>query len=453
MPRSQLSPEEIYFELDRICASEGFLGAERLQILLKHIVSETVAGRKENLLGKNISHDIFGTDPKQNEDISTVRVEVGRLRRRLHRYYEKEGADGAVKIDVPKGAYAASFSILEASDPSNSTGDIIESSNANRRAKTNSLIPLALTFSLGAAAAVIAIELIGKNGSTSHPKLPVVLGVDPQEQAVRQVLLEQSPVTLQAATLANQAREMIFPIFDVPRQKLVYSVFRQVIALDPEYSGGYAGAAQTLATFAIISPPGKVKQDALAEADLLIQKALRIDPTDAWTQSANAWLQVATGDYDRAFELSSRATELDPNDGHVLDFHGAISLFSGRFEDAIVAANRDHLQGLSNQRFANRNIYGAANYHLGNFSDTLRAFDAAAQFGDPISAPSLAYQAAALQNLGRINEAKEKLNQMNEAWPNARLDVMFYGIYQNRELADQILLPLTNLGWKHGSSR
>ena len=62
---------------------------------------------------------------------------------------------------------------------------------------------------------------------------------------------------------------MIFPIFDRPRQLLVLSVFERVIDMDPAYFGGYAGAAQTLATLSVISPQRMLvtreAMDAIAE--------------------------------------------------------------------------------------------------------------------------------------------------------------------------------------------
>jgi tetratricopeptide (TPR) repeat protein len=145
--------------------------------------------------------------------------------------------------------------------------------------------------------------------------------------------------------------------------------------------------------------------------------------------------------------------ELDPNDGNALDFHGAISLFSGRFEEALKASDRKHIQGGSNQRFANRNIFAAASFHLGDMQKCVEAFREATQFGDPLSAPSLAYQAAALDTLGRRQAALEKLGELNRAWPETRLDEIFYGIYKNRADADVVLDHLRALGWVSPSKR
>ena len=40
---------------------------------------------------------------------SIVRVEAHRLRKRLREYYEADGADHAIRIDIPPGQYAPRF--------------------------------------------------------------------------------------------------------------------------------------------------------------------------------------------------------------------------------------------------------------------------------------------------------------------------------------------------------
>lgn len=104
------SPSEVEEQLARIAKSTSFSKSDRLLVLLSHIARETVAGHEERLLGKNIAVDVFDqNDASRVEDYSTVRVEVGRLRRRLHQYYEGPGASDPVRITVPKGGYTATF--------------------------------------------------------------------------------------------------------------------------------------------------------------------------------------------------------------------------------------------------------------------------------------------------------------------------------------------------------
>lgn len=263
----------------------------------------------------------------------------------------------------------------------------------------------------------------------------------------RQAIFEKSPASLQAVNLANQARSMMFPIFDHARQQLVSEVFQRVIELDPDYFGGYAGVAQTTGTLAIITAPGEARTTLLETADEMSRKAIGLNPTDAWAQSARSWSEFANGNHEEAIRLSRRATALAPKDGNILDIHGSVALFTGNFSEAVETAEQGRELGLGNQRFANRNIYAAASFHLKNYTDSLKSFQDAAAYGGPVSAPSLAFQAASLNALGMSGAAQKKVDDLKLAWPNANLDGMLRAIDKHPKHAEEVLNHLAELGW------
>jgi TolB-like protein len=113
-PGEKLRDEDAHLQLAKILASPAFQASERLKALLAHIVEQTLAGNTNGLLGKNIQQDVCGGIGADAEGgSSTVRVEIGRVRRRLHEYYDTDGKMDRVRIDIPKGAYTASFAIQE----------------------------------------------------------------------------------------------------------------------------------------------------------------------------------------------------------------------------------------------------------------------------------------------------------------------------------------------------
>ena len=105
------SRPQVEEQLARILASESFSGALRSQAFLRFIVGEALAGRQGRLGGYTVGVEVFERsqdfDP-QSDPI--VRVEAGRLRRRLEHHYLTEGTDDGVFIEVPKGGYAPRFS-------------------------------------------------------------------------------------------------------------------------------------------------------------------------------------------------------------------------------------------------------------------------------------------------------------------------------------------------------
>src|SRR4051794_8937154 len=104
------TPVEVRQHLDAILASQRFLNAARAQRFLVYVVEETLAGRtsgiKELVLGIQVFDRPPDFDPKAD---TIVRVEAGKLRKRLAEYYAGEGSTAALRIDIAKGAYVPRF--------------------------------------------------------------------------------------------------------------------------------------------------------------------------------------------------------------------------------------------------------------------------------------------------------------------------------------------------------
>ncbi len=108
-PRLPPNPEEIREQLARIIASSEFPHAGRGALLLAYITEEALAGRSNRLKGYSIAVEIFKRREGFSQDDPVVRIEAGRLRRSLERYYLVAGQLDPIRIDIPKGGYAPSF--------------------------------------------------------------------------------------------------------------------------------------------------------------------------------------------------------------------------------------------------------------------------------------------------------------------------------------------------------
>jgi adenylate cyclase len=109
---AQLAPsaEVVRRELERILASPDFVASDRLKRFLRFVVEETLAGRKDRLHAYPIALEVLGRDASFDPQTDpVVRMEAGRLRRRLERYYLGAGQSDPVRIDIPKGGYAPTF--------------------------------------------------------------------------------------------------------------------------------------------------------------------------------------------------------------------------------------------------------------------------------------------------------------------------------------------------------
>jgi TolB-like protein len=110
-PPDRPTTDEAVAALNRVLGSEVFESAGRAREFLTFIVQETLAGRGDRLKGYSIAVQVF--ERPADFDAQTdplVRVEAGRLRRRLAEYYQSQGRDDAVRIELPRGGYTPVFS-------------------------------------------------------------------------------------------------------------------------------------------------------------------------------------------------------------------------------------------------------------------------------------------------------------------------------------------------------
>ena len=103
-------------QLERLLASATFKQVDRLKRFLSFIVLESIGGRSTELKEYVIGVHVFGKEPSFDPRTDPiVRVQARRLRAKLVRYYQEEGASDEVIIDLPKGGYAPVFKRRETS--------------------------------------------------------------------------------------------------------------------------------------------------------------------------------------------------------------------------------------------------------------------------------------------------------------------------------------------------
>ena len=109
-PSSGLERRPVREQLDRILASAEFHATDKMRDFLRFVVEEKLAGRSHRIKGYTVAVEVFGRgedfDPTYDP---VVRIQAGRLRRALERYYLVGGVRDPILIDVPKGGYVPRF--------------------------------------------------------------------------------------------------------------------------------------------------------------------------------------------------------------------------------------------------------------------------------------------------------------------------------------------------------
>jgi adenylate cyclase len=99
-------PKAAVEQLERILASGDFDASPRSRAFIRFIIEETLAGRQEALTQAAIATRVFGRREDFDPTVDPiVRIQAGRLRRSLERYYLLSGAGDPVRIELPRGSY------------------------------------------------------------------------------------------------------------------------------------------------------------------------------------------------------------------------------------------------------------------------------------------------------------------------------------------------------------
>jgi hypothetical protein len=105
-----LGAESIRAQLARIAQNKNLKLSEGQGRLLSYLAEKSISGEADDLKEYVVGVDAFGKppsyDPRQE---SVVRTQVARLRQKLAEYYNSEGANDPILVDLPKGGFKMNF--------------------------------------------------------------------------------------------------------------------------------------------------------------------------------------------------------------------------------------------------------------------------------------------------------------------------------------------------------
>ena len=105
-----LLTDERWQLVQRIVSSPPFQKGTRLRDLLQYVTEQTIRGHAHELTEQHIGNALFHkpSDYSPLED-SSVRVHARQLRLKLHEYFNEDGRNESLILEIPKGAYAPAF--------------------------------------------------------------------------------------------------------------------------------------------------------------------------------------------------------------------------------------------------------------------------------------------------------------------------------------------------------
>ena len=223
---------------------------------------------------------------------------------------------------------------------------------------------------------------------------------------------------LDAYELYVRAKATPFP--PIPeRIKAAREMFEQVIDLDPDFAGGYAGLSFTLVFSAIFGhyDTSEVSVKALD----LARKAVEIDDTFGLSYIALGQALLLLGRYDEALAAVDNAVVRQPNDPDAHGYRGFILSVSGEPEMAlapIAQAIRLNPQFVSSPYL---NFRGFAKLMAADYVGVITAYEENLKRQGPVAAPAMSWVAAAHSAIGQHQKAAQLVAQVKDRFPDFRL--------------------------------
>ena len=264
MASRSATPQQILTHLERILASREFASAPRLSGFLRFVVETTLQGKAEEIKESLIAMEVYGRPADYNPQIdSTVRVEAGRLRTRLHKWYESEGRNEEVRIEMPKGRYVATFHRVHESRKSHAT--------------------VAAALFLGIFAAVFAWSQIDVGAPDDAETMEIYHRA---QDLLRIPVLKDGPTERVPDTVLEAVQ-----------------LFRAVTRRTPSFAKGWTGLAEAAEWEYELR--GNQPPERLAEAKAAALQAVQLDAADA-----EAWTVLTSISFFREWEPERRGASV-----------------------------------------------------------------------------------------------------------------------------------------------
>lgn len=425
---SSLKADDIQAQIKRIVESAELEHSARLKAFLNYIVEEALAGRSRRIKGLTIAQTVFAVDESFDpETNSLVRVEAGRLRRRLKEYYAGSGRHDPILIGVPKGSYVPEFAPNPAhSSPARpGTENLVTSSWLP--AKSNALILILLVVIV-----VLAWPLVRRDDPS------------PEESTNVREIAGQADAT-EAQTLFRQAFDVLMPPEDGARLDAALALFRRVVEIAPNFSGGYAGNSLAR-SFKVLFIKSDDPEKDLDEALALAEKAVGLDPDYSMAYSALAIAHSLKSDSSRAIESARRSLTTSQSGANANAMAALALLISERPREAIDLASKSLRLNPNQSRTPYLNFLGLAYYLTGDFEEAARNMEANLARGGPTGPHIDVFLAATYANLGRDFEARAVIDKLQRTNPNFPVELWLRNYIKSEEGLRATMSKLESLG-------
>jgi TolB-like protein len=182
-----------------------------------------------------------------------------------------------------------------------------------------------------------------------------------------------------------------------------FVLFHDAVRLDPELSLGHSGIARVHYGRAIYGA-SPTPLDEMRESHAAAQRAIKLDPRDAYGYFASAGACLYLGDHAAALNDARRALTLNPNFAYAQYRLGQVLIFSGSPADSVAPIERSlRLSPYDPQLGPMLETLALAHYQSGDYATAAHH----ARIAGRITGGGSSILAAALARMGELEEAAE----------------------------------------------
>jgi adenylate cyclase len=249
---------------------------------------------------------------------------------------------------------------------------------------------------------------------------------------------------LEAYELFVRARALPYPPIQ-ERISAAREMFARVIQLDSEFAGGYAGVS---AMTSFLNTWGSTRDStALNEAVQLAEKACSLDDSFGWSHVAMGMALLASRNHAGSIEALQRGIACEPNDAEARAMLSLALSLAGEPGQALEAIDQSIRL---NPRFVYGpylNIRGIGHLLAKNPESAVESFQENENRQGPVGPPALAFQVAALCELGREDEMNLRVERIKRDFPGFTLaGWVFPELITDVDVRDRMLSRMRKAG-------
>ena len=236
------------------------------------------------------------------------------------------------------------------------------------------------------------------------------------ESVERGYMLSRYTESTEALTLYRQGLHMIMPPNETKRVQAAQQLFGRIREIDPEFAGGYAGAAWAYA-LPVLFHNTRTPDEHLAQAKNLADKAIHIDPGFGAGYAVLGFTQALAGDKIEALNNARLATAIQPGDAFVQFLRATTFVLSGIPEAAFAPLDEAMRLNPVEKRVPYLNLYGVGRFANQEYQMALDLFAKNQDRMGPQGPHIDIFRAAAYAHLGNDEMASITIKELNAAFP------------------------------------